>query len=371
MLHLFFSILVGITIVICCVLGILLLFLSVPHDHHIQNYRIIRRVLAIAYLVMAGANIAGFLAGDGEANPFIIHYLTLIISSSQSFLFTYALITLFNTEFFTPQKVIKELIPIGILTIGCFTGLFIQLPESVKYSIFYVGTAYYVFQLINYTLLFNRQFREYQEKLDRYFSEKLALQLSWSRFSFYLALSVGIIALLSVFVTSVIASIFFVSVYAFFYLFFGIKYLNYTYLFHTIEPITHQVPEIKTETVRLNNNDMAKAVEQWMAQKKFLDPGITLIDLAAQLNTNRTYLSNYINQQHGMNFNAWINWLRVQESQTLLVELPQLTIAEISERLGYSDQGNFSRSFQKYMGTTPSSWKRDHIASKSSSYAEH
>jgi len=72
-----------------------------------------------------------------------------------------------------------------------------------------------------------------------------------------------------------------------------------------------------------------------------------------------------------MNFNAWINWLRVQESQTLLVELPQLTIAEISERLGYSDQGNFSRSFQKYMGTTPSSWKRDHIASKSSSYAEH
>jgi hypothetical protein len=131
MLQFFFLILVSITVVICCVFGILLLFLSIPHVEAFHNYRIFRKLLAIAYFIMAGVNIAGFFIDPSVTPPFIIRYITLIISSFQSFLFTYALITLINIEFLTKKRVVKELIPISILTIFCAIGLIIKLPSTI------------------------------------------------------------------------------------------------------------------------------------------------------------------------------------------------------------------------------------------------
>jgi len=316
--------------------------------------------LAGAYFIMAGVNMVSFFIGSNESHPFIIRYSTLIISSFQSFLFTSALITLISMEFLTKRRVLKELIPILTLTVFCFFGLLSNLPSDVLYAIFYVGTAYYIFQLIHYTRLFRHQFSSYQEKLDNYFSEREAAQLEWIQFSFYFALSVGIIALTSIFVTSIVVSMFFIVIYGFFYLYFGIKYLNYIYVFNTIEPVTHSDPEGKNELLRLGNEEVGEAVERWVQNKGFLKTGVTLIDLAAQLNTNRTYLSNYINQQKGMNFNSWVNWLRIEEGKLLLINSPQLSIAFVSEQLGYTEQSNFGRYFLKYTGTTPRQWRQEH-----------
>lgn len=357
MLQLAFLILVGITVVICLVFGILMLVLPVPHSEAINHYRIFRKLVAMAFLTMAGVNIAGFFIDPNVADQYIVRFITLIIALFQAFLFTYALITLINIEFLTKKRAIKELVPMVIISVFCSVGLIIKLPATVLNAIFYTGTAYYVFQLIYYTFLFSKQFRGYHEKLDNFTSEKEAFQLRWIQFSFYLAFSVGIMALISVFVTSTIVASFFIAVYAFFYLFFGIKYLNYIYVFKAIEPITH--PEPMVESPRLSNDEIADAVEHWIRSKGFLQNGITLIDLAAHLNTNRTYLSNYINQRKGMNFNAWVNWLRVEESKVLLLENPQTSILEVSEQLGYSEQSNFGRYFLRYTGTTPRQWRQN------------
>lgn len=57
-----------------------------------------------------------------------------------------------------------------------------------------------------------------------------------------------------------------------------------------------------------------KSFERYMRDKKpYLDPKLRITDLAMHLNTNRTYLSGFINKEYGMNFCRLINRYRLQE----------------------------------------------------------
>lgn len=55
--------------------------------------------------------------------------------------------------------------------------------------------------------------------------------------------------------------------------------------------------------------------------KPYLDPNLRITDLATELDTNRSYLSGFINKEYGMNFCRLINRLRLQELDRLL-QLP-------------------------------------------------
>lgn len=51
--------------------------------------------------------------------------------------------------------------------------------------------------------------------------------------------------------------------------------------------------------------------------KPYLKPDLTLNELAVQLQSNRTYVSKFINRSYGMNFNSYINQCRLRELERL------------------------------------------------------
>lgn len=58
--------------------------------------------------------------------------------------------------------------------------------------------------------------------------------------------------------------------------------------------------------------------ERYLRDKKpYLNPELRITDLARELNTNRTYLSGFINTEYGMNFCRLINRYRLQELDRL------------------------------------------------------
>ena len=58
--------------------------------------------------------------------------------------------------------------------------------------------------------------------------------------------------------------------------------------------------------------------EQYLAEKKpFTNPNLRITDIAADMNTNRTYISNFINSEYGMNFSRFINICRLRELNKL------------------------------------------------------
>jgi AraC-like DNA-binding protein len=79
--------------------------------------------------------------------------------------------------------------------------------------------------------------------------------------------------------------------------------------------------------------------------------------LADRLNLSSGYLSTYFKDKTGMNIVDYINETRIMKASTLLAD-NKLKIQDVSEAVGYRNITSFNRMFKKYMGLTPSEFRR-------------
>lgn len=89
----------------------------------------------------------------------------------------------------------------------------------------------------------------------------------------------------------------------------------------------------------------------------YLDPKLTISDLARALGTNRTYASNFLNSQMHTSFYEYVNGWRVEKakSQLTTTELPLETVAEKS---GFNSISSFRRYFTAACGIAPSAYRK-------------
>ena len=92
-------------------------------------------------------------------------------------------------------------------------------------------------------------------------------------------------------------------------------------------------------------------------KKIYLNPSLNINDLARELGTNRTYVSNYINQQLHTTFYEYVNDWRVKHSISLLTST-DLTLQEVATQSGFNSISSFRRYFVTKMGQTPSAYKK-------------
>jgi AraC-like DNA-binding protein len=94
--------------------------------------------------------------------------------------------------------------------------------------------------------------------------------------------------------------------------------------------------------------------------KPYLDPDITLYDLAKQVNIPARSLSEVINCHLGKNFYEFINSYRIKESQKMLTDPStyQRTVLEILYEVGFNNKSVFNNTFKKSTGMTPSQFRQ-------------
>lgn len=83
-------------------------------------------------------------------------------------------------------------------------------------------------------------------------------------------------------------------------------------------------------------------------EQLFLQPGLTLSELAKQLGTNRTMLSKLVNEQMGMPFAEFINRKRIAYFKKLEKEFPNALKQELAEKAGYTSMRSFYRNYHLY-----------------------
>ncbi|MEI7663571.1 MAG: AraC family transcriptional regulator, partial [Bacteroidota bacterium] len=117
------------------------------------------------------------------------------------------------------------------------------------------------------------------------------------------------------------------------------------------EPENHQRQSGQDKFLQIS----ARLEELMVMQKPYLDKNLSLHDLAGMLSTNKTYVSQVINQQYGLKFNDYINGYRVKEACRLLrfPENKTTSIEHISERSGFNSISTFYHSFHKFAGMSP------------------
>jgi len=101
---------------------------------------------------------------------------------------------------------------------------------------------------------------------------------------------------------------------------------------------------LQAEIVQIKDERLVRKLTDYMIKKQvFLQPDLSLSVLAKDLGTNRTYLSTLINQQFGMNFNAYINSLRAEFAKQYLEENPNIKKEELCEKAGFGSISTMQR----------------------------
>ena len=104
----------------------------------------------------------------------------------------------------------------------------------------------------------------------------------------------------------------------------------------------------------------ASRLEECMSKEQiFLNPKLTLSDLAIKVGTNRTYLSNYINQVQHLTFFDYVNSYRLTYAAGLLLTT-NYTLEVIAEKSGFNSLSTFRRCFLQTHGCSPSVYKKEH-----------
>lgn len=84
---------------------------------------------------------------------------------------------------------------------------------------------------------------------------------------------------------------------------------------------------------------------------------IPIRQIAARLSVGETSLKNYFRGVYGRNVSTWLREIRMNEAARLLSDTKQ-PVAEISEQVGYSNQGKFAAVFKKQFGLSPLEYRR-------------
>lgn len=95
-------------------------------------------------------------------------------------------------------------------------------------------------------------------------------------------------------------------------------------------------------------------------QRSWLDPDLTLEQLATQLKLRPRQMSQAINEGLDQNFFEFINTYRIDEAKRLLTDPvdKKVTVLEVLYEVGFNSKSSFNTVFKKQTGLTPSEFKR-------------
>jgi two-component system, response regulator YesN len=104
-----------------------------------------------------------------------------------------------------------------------------------------------------------------------------------------------------------------------------------------------------------HNIGLKETVEAYVASN-YADLNLSITWLADRLNMNASYLSRFYKEQSGESLVDCINRKRIAEAKLFLKET-DLNMNDIAEKVGFSSNISFIRSFKRYEGITPGKYK--------------
>lgn len=104
-----------------------------------------------------------------------------------------------------------------------------------------------------------------------------------------------------------------------------------------------------------HSDEIIVEVQLWM--KRHLADNIVMASIAKRFGISQRSLNRRFRSAIGVSPLDYLQQIRVEAAQELL-QTTNLTVAEISYRVGYQDQGHFNRIFQRHTAVAPSEYRK-------------
>lgn len=95
-------------------------------------------------------------------------------------------------------------------------------------------------------------------------------------------------------------------------------------------------------------------------QKNYMKD-ISLQTISEELFFHSSYISSLINKYTGHSFTYLLDYVRIRKAAQLLLGEPDMSIAEISDLVGYSNERRLYSAFQKRLETTPGDFRKMYL----------
>ncbi len=138
-----------------------------------------------------------------------------------------------------------------------------------------------------------------------------------------------------------------------------ILWIFISYFIYKHESVIEELHPIEVEEVFIaeGSPDYSSDVHRlFVVEKLYLNPKLKLTDVARLVGTNRTYLSAYFNKTAGSTFYDYVNGLRLDHAEKLLVETND-TLVVIAEESGFNSLSTFRRSFEARHHCSPAQYR--------------
>ncbi|MBQ9385456.1 MAG: AraC family transcriptional regulator [Bacteroidaceae bacterium] len=137
---------------------------------------------------------------------------------------------------------------------------------------------------------------------------------------------------------------------------YAIAYVGFRYRFGAYQMETELKEDILSDEKQKEDSVLFKVIQEKMENERiYLKPGLSVVDLAKSIGSNRTYVSASINSQSGKSFAMYVNTYRVEYAKTIMKD-GKLSIAQVAEMSGFASEESFRRNFRNITGKSPSDW---------------
>lgn len=126
-------------------------------------------------------------------------------------------------------------------------------------------------------------------------------------------------------------------------------------------PTDFIITEPTEEVINYEETMKRKLIQVMTKEKVFLNPELTLNELADKLEMKVSELSHFINSNLNKNFNDFVNEYRVKEFKRLISAQDvnsKATVIELAFDSGFNSKASFNRIFKEATGMTPSEYRK-------------
>ncbi len=246
----------------------------------------------------------------------------------------------------------------------------------LKYKMELLSPVFGAAQYSSYLLYFAftiQLFYNYKKKIEQFFSNTYKVELNWIRnfliiFVFLIAYGYGQ-DIMNIFVELDWIDRWWVNLFSAI----ALVYLGVKAYFTDLSKLYSLTFNFSPDTVVDNSveKDFTKEqqkIEAYFSQEKpYLNPDLTLPQLAKALKMGTNELSQALNGGFGLNFNDFINKYRVEEVKNNMLD-PQnghLSLLAIAYDSGFNSKATFNRVFKKFTAVSPSQYLTNHKAETS------
>lgn len=127
--------------------------------------------------------------------------------------------------------------------------------------------------------------------------------------------------------------------------------------------VTHVA--IRYGGMRKPSPSLLGALARWQLQRakemmaSNLAQRVSLVHIARHCEISPSHFSRAFKASTGLTPSGWLVRLRIDRAKDLLRE-SAASLAEVAAQCGFADQAHFTRTFSRYLGSSPGAWRRAH-----------